>query len=161
MKSIEVVIMVVLGGMGSLTGSILGAIFRRCPCVLRSRARSGSSLLAPPDRAHDRRGPRASWAESLRREPGAALSLQKLSVVFGGLKAVCGRGYDLAAGFWRADRAQRGGEDHRLQTPITGGLPSDLRRDYLGASYPGRATNVIASRGVARTFPRIRASSEA
>ena len=56
MKSIEVVIMVVLGGMGSLTGSILGADPpHRAPRGAPVRELAASHhLLAPPDRAHDR-----------------------------------------------------------------------------------------------------------
>ena len=55
-KSIEIIIMIVIGGLGSITGSVLGAVlYITLTEGLREFAQYRMvALLVPPDRDHDR-----------------------------------------------------------------------------------------------------------
>ncbi len=90
--------------------------------------------------------------------PAPLLSLQKLSVVFGGLKAVCDLDYDLPAGILAGLIGPNGAGKTTVFNAITGVYrPTSGAIHLEGVPIQGRATNVIASRGVARTFqnPRL------
>ena len=86
------------------------------------------------------------------------LSLQKLSVTFGGLKAVSEVDYDLAPGMLGGLIGPNGAGKTTVFNAITGVYRPTSGAIYLeGKPIQGRATNVIAARGVARTFqnPRL------
>ena len=89
------------------------------------------------------------------------LSLQKLSVTFGGLKAVSDLDYDLEQGMLGGLIGPNGAGKTTVFNAITGVYrPTSGSIRLEGTPIQGKATNVIASRGVARTFqnPRLFAS---
>jgi len=86
------------------------------------------------------------------------LSLQKLCVTFGGLKAVSDVDYDLAPGLLGGLIGPNGAGKTTVFNAITGVYRPTAGQILLeGKPIQGRATNAIASRGVARTFqnPRL------
>ena len=86
------------------------------------------------------------------------LSLQRLSITFGGLKAVCDLDYDLEAGALGGLIGPNGAGKTTVFNAITGIYrPTSGAILLEGKPMQGRPTNVIASRGVARTFqnPRL------
>ncbi len=86
------------------------------------------------------------------------LSLKGLSVTFGGLKAVCGLDYDLPRGMLGGLIGPNGAGKTTVFNVITGVYrPSSGVILLEGKPIQGRPTNVIAGRGVARTFqnPRL------
>jgi branched-chain amino acid transport system ATP-binding protein len=89
------------------------------------------------------------------------LRLQKLSVVFGGLKAVCDLDYDLEAGMLGGLIGPNGAGKTTVFNAITGVYrPTSGAILLEGKPIQGRPTNVIASRGVARTFQNPRLFSD-
>jgi branched-chain amino acid transport system ATP-binding protein len=89
------------------------------------------------------------------------LSLQKLSVTFGGLKAVSDLDYDLERGMLGGLIGPNGAGKTTVFNAITGVYrPTSGTIRLEGVPIQGKPTNVIASRGVARTFqnPRLFAS---
>jgi len=89
---------------------------------------------------------------------GALLSLQRLSVTFGGLKAVCDLDYDLPQGILAGLIGPNGAGKTTVFNAITGVYrPTSGAILLEGKPIQGRPTNVIAGRGVARTFqnPRL------
>ena len=86
------------------------------------------------------------------------LTLQGLSVTFGGLKAVSDLNYDLEAGMLGGLIGPNGAGKTTVFNVITGVYrPTSGAIHFDGAPIQGRATNAIAARGVARTFqnPRL------
>jgi len=86
------------------------------------------------------------------------LLLQKLSVTFGGLKAVCDLDYELDRGMLGGLIGPNGAGKTTVFNAITGIYrPTSGAILLEGKAIQGRPTNVIASRGVARTFqnPRL------
>jgi branched-chain amino acid transport system ATP-binding protein len=89
------------------------------------------------------------------------LSLQGLSVTFGGLKAVCDLDYDLEAGALGGLIGPNGAGKTTVFNAITGIYRPTSGAILLdGKPMQGRPTNVIASRGVARTFQNPRLFSD-
>jgi branched-chain amino acid transport system ATP-binding protein len=89
------------------------------------------------------------------------LSLQRLSVTFGGLKAVCDLDYDLEAGALGGLIGPNGAGKTTVFNAITGIYrPTSGAILLEGKPMQGRPTNVIASRGVARTFQNPRLFSD-
>jgi branched-chain amino acid transport system ATP-binding protein len=92
---------------------------------------------------------------------GPLLSLQKLSVTFGGLKAVCELDYDLPSGVLGGLIGPNGAGKTTVFNVITGVYrPTSGAILLEGKPIQGRATNAIAGRGVARTFQNPRLFSE-
>ncbi|HEY2923685.1 MAG TPA: ABC transporter ATP-binding protein [Candidatus Eisenbacteria bacterium] len=86
------------------------------------------------------------------------LSLKRLSVTFGGLKAVCDLDYDLPPGILAGLIGPNGAGKTTVFNAITGVYRPTTGSILLeGKPIQGRPTNVIAGRGVARTFqnPRL------
>jgi len=93
--------------------------------------------------------------------PPPLLSLQRLSVTFGGLKAVCDLDYDLEAGALGGLIGPNGAGKTTVFNAITGIYrPTSGAILLEGKPMQGRPTNVIASRGVARTFQNPRLFSD-
>ncbi len=89
------------------------------------------------------------------------LSIRGLGVTFGGLKAVCGLNYDLPRGTLYGLIGPNGAGKTTVFNVITGIYRPTTGVILLeGKPIQGRRTNVIAGRGVARTFqnPRLFAS---
>jgi len=89
---------------------------------------------------------------------GPLLSLRRLSVTFGGLKAVCDLDYDLPSGILGGLIGPNGAGKTTVFNAITGVYrPTSGEILLEGKPIQGRPTNVIAGRGVARTFqnPRL------
>lgn len=92
---------------------------------------------------------------------GPLLSLQKLSVTFGGLTAVCDLDYDLPHGVLGGLIGPNGAGKTTVFNVITGVYrPTSGAILLEGKPIQGRATNAIAGRGVARTFQNPRLFSE-
>jgi branched-chain amino acid transport system ATP-binding protein len=88
----------------------------------------------------------------------ALLSLKRLSVTFGGLKAVSDLDYDLPSGILGGLIGPNGAGKTTVFNAITGVYrPTSGSILLEGKPIQGRPTNVIAGRGVARTFqnPRL------
>ncbi len=89
---------------------------------------------------------------------GALLRLERLSVTFGGLKAVSNLDYELPGGSLGGLIGPNGAGKTTVFNAITGVYrPSSGSILLKGKPIQGRPTNVIAARGVARTFqnPRL------
>jgi len=93
--------------------------------------------------------------------PTPILSLQKLSVTFGGLKAVSNLDYELTSGTLGGLIGPNGAGKTTVFNAITGVYrPTSGSILLEGKPIQGRPTNVIASHGVARTFQNPRLFSD-
>ena len=89
------------------------------------------------------------------------LSLRRLGVTFGGLKAVCDLDYDLPRGMLGGLIGPNGAGKTTVFNVITGVYRPTTGSILLeGKPIQGRPTNVIAGRGVARTFQNPRLFSD-
>ena len=92
---------------------------------------------------------------------GPLLSLSRLSVTFGGLRAVCDLDYDLEPGVLAGLIGPNGAGKTTVFNAITGVYrPTSGAILLEGKPIQGRPTNVIAGRGVARTFQNPRLFSD-
>jgi len=94
-------------------------------------------------------------------EPLPLLSLRRLGVTFGGLKAVCDLDYDLPRGMLGGLIGPNGAGKTTVFNVITGVYRPTTGSILLeGKPIQGLPTNVIAGRGVARTFQNPRLFSD-
>lgn len=181
MRSVEVLVMAIAGGMGTFVGPILGAaLFTYLPDKLQAFAdyqfmayglilaliflllrRGIAGTLLEPTRFIPARALRAGKAEA---SPAAAitsepvLTVEKVTRRFAGLVAVDAVSLDLRPGRITALIGPNGSGKSTLVNVVSGVYqPSEGRVLFRGQDIGGKPDHVIAAAGVVRTFqdPRL------
>jgi branched-chain amino acid transport system permease protein len=178
-KSVDMLVMIIFGGLGSITGAVLGGVFVAVSLELlgefqgyRLIAVRGNMLLIGPD-AHapaaagpprDARvlgcGALLPAAQEGGRERAVSDARRSISTTGDGVRRLARRRRRELRGArevdLRAHRPQRRGQDHGLQLR-DGRLHADARHhEPSGARIDGVPAWQIADLGIARTFQNIR-----
>ena len=164
--------MVYLGGMGSLSGSVLSAILFTLVLELLRPLQIIKWVVVPlllfllmlfrPEGLLGQRGADRclSPAETyFRFEGGEVMPLfevQGLNHFFGGLKAVKRLQSPWRGGTAGPDRAQRGGQNDDLQSGLRGLPPFQGEVRMEGGTLKGLYPHQVTASGIARTFQNIR-----
>ena len=161
LRSIELVAMVVLGGMGSIVGSLVGAaVLVLLPQTLTVLHDYEHMVLGlDPDGLHDL--PAAGHrAEPCCRVRGAAdvtiLEAERLSIAFGGVRAIDEVSLAVEAGLVFSIIGPNGAGKTTLFNMFSGlYVPQDGRVRFAGEDVTGLAPDRLARRGLSRTFQNL------
>ena len=187
LKSFEIIIMIVIGGLGSISGSVLGAVLfiGLTEGLRRVRPVPDDPVLAAADRDHDRAaagnpgpqgvrdlpdaaptldrgGPRHDRGELRSRVvPMSILRLSRVTMRFGGLVAVNELDMEIAPKQLYGLIGPNGAGKTTVFNVITGVYtPTEGDITFEGKSIGGQRCGRITRRGIARTFQNIRLFSE-
>ena len=163
-KSVELVTMVVVGGMASIWGSVLGAaLFSLAPELLArfegyETIAFGAILVATM--IFLPRGIAPSLGARLwRRDSSTMLRVENLTKSFGGVAAVSQVSFDVDEGAVHAVIGPNGAGKTTLFNLITGVYaPSSGSIRLRGEEVAGMAPESLARRGVSRTFQNLQVS---